>query len=130
MTVTRNRLVLIVSVFALVLLAHHSAALAGAVYWDPATGGNGHVYEYVGKSMGFETARTTASAQNVSGATGHLATIQNAAENAFLRQLAFPGSSKGNAWIGLSQPPGSPEPNGDFQWVTRRTVGLHQLVGV
>lgn len=115
---TRNRICLCLFVGAIAMLAHHATALAGAVYWDPAAGGNGHIYEYVGTSVGFEAARTAASARGVPDATGHLATIQDAEENAFLRQLAFPGSTKGNAWIGLSQPPGSTEPDGDFQWVT------------
>ena len=118
---TRSRLVFTVSLLALTWFAQHSAALAGAVYWDHAAGGNGHVYEYVGKSLGFDAAQAAAAARSVGTTSGHLATIQNASENALLRELAF-GGSVGNAWIGLSQPDGSPEPADGFQWVTGEPV--------
>lgn len=118
---TCNRHGLIFSLLSLVLLAHETSALAGAVYWDPAAGGNGHIYEYVTKSMGFDAAQAAAAARSVGSTSGHLATIQDAAENALLRELAFAGTV-GNAWIGLSQPDGSGEPDGDFQWVTGEPV--------
>lgn len=85
------------------------------VQWPVASGGNGHYYQVVAGTYSWSTARTAAAASTYLGVQGHLATIGDAAENAFVRTL--PGIDS-RPWIGAFQPPGSPEPNGNWSWVT------------
>ncbi len=60
--------------------------IAAPVYWDPASGGNGHYYEYVnvGSFINRNVANTAAQAKSYLGVQGHLATITSAAENTFV----------------------------------------------
>lgn len=52
----------------------------------------------------------------------HLVDIHSASENAFVQQLALSNDPAHGHWIGLYQPPGSPEPNGGWQWTTGASV--------
>jgi hypothetical protein len=85
--------------------------------------GNGHWYKAVLTPDGitWDDAKAEAEAEG-----GHLATLSSAPENEFIFDLidAAPfwytdqyNSSHG-PWIGGFQPPGSPEPDGNWQWVT------------
>lgn len=97
---------------------------ATIVEWSTDDGGNGHLYEVVLVSEGIDWQ----SAQNAAlTAGGYLATITSAAENAFVYSLASsnssfwtPGRGETNLgpWLGGFQPDGSPEPDGNWQWVT------------
>ncbi|XAL99832.1 lectin-like protein [Phycisphaeraceae bacterium D3-23] len=57
---------------------------------------------------------------------GHLATIHSAEENAFVNSVVTNTHPNPiptmNPWIGLYQPPGSPEPDGGYVWVTGEPV--------
>ena len=79
--------------------------------WSTSQGGNGHFYELLGDStsISWTAANDAAIARG-----GHLATISSGAENSFVAGL---GTSN-LRWIGGYQPPGSPEPGGNWSWVT------------
>ncbi len=94
------------------------------VEWSISSGGNGHFYEVipVPESISWENASSSAIA-----AGGYLATITSAEENAFVYALVSSDSSfwtvglggeSVGPWLGGFQPGGSPEPDGNWQWVT------------
>ena len=74
---------------------------------------NGHYYEFVGDSLNWEEARAAANLRFCNGVQGHLATITSTAENTHVGGLSALAMH-----IGGFQPPGSPEKDGNFQWVT------------
>lgn len=115
-------------------------AFAAPIQWKIEDGGNGHFYEvvladqpvsYVGDSdysggVTWTDARDAATAKG-----GWLVDITSAEENAFVEGLVVPGqhpeywfTEKGpypcqmGPWIGGFQPTGSPEPAGNWKWVT------------
>lgn len=89
--------------------------------WLVAEGGNGHFYEAVaaGDFITWEEADQAATASG-----GYLATITSQAENNFVFDLiddpAYwnPSYNLRGPWIGGFQPARSPEPDGNWQWVT------------
>ncbi|MEQ8329920.1 MAG: right-handed parallel beta-helix repeat-containing protein [Longimicrobiales bacterium] len=89
---------------------------AGVYYWDPASGGNGHYYEWVPSgSVLWTTARTAAEARTAYGLPGHLVTITSAAELAFLGTVQNDSiQTSWRPWIGLSDA----ATEGTFVWVT------------
>ena len=84
--------------FALVACGISIAALARAAptRWDPAAGGNGHLYEAIrfGRQLSWESARAEARAR---GPGWDLATITSAEENAFVKSL-FEGDRTSSIW--------------------------------
>ena len=83
---------------------------------------NGHFYEFVPAFFTWSQARAEAEARVfTNGWRGHLATIQNGAENAFVTALVTNGST---VWIGGFQPAGSAEPAGGWRWVTEEPMGF------
>ncbi len=98
-------------------------AIATPVEWPIASGGNGHLYEavYSGGST-WEDAQIAAEA-----AGGYLATITSAEENAFVFSLVHGKPEYWNGtsgpWLGGFQPPGSPEPAGNWIWITGEPFG-------
>ena len=80
--------------------------------------GNGHFYEAVSVSSGI----TWSDAQLTAAATGgHLATISSAVENAFVFSLIDDSlfwNGPSGPWLGGTQPDGSQEPDGNWQWLT------------
>jgi len=83
---------------------------------------NGHSYEVVVYGMGADktwaTANTTANGLSFAGATGHLATITSAAEDAFVETLRVAsGVSPGEVWIGGIQAAEAGEPGAGWSWV-------------
>ena len=55
-------------------------------------------------------------------AGGHLVTINDAAENAWVTAMFHPVNTPGGPWIGLYQLPGSPEPAGGWVWISGEPV--------
>lgn len=111
LTVLTTTLVLVATMF-----SNRSVA---AVQW----GGNGHFYEAVSVPEGI----TWTEARLAAEATGrHLATIGTTAENAFVFSLIddplFWNGPSG-PWLGGTQPDGSPEPDGNWQWLTGEPFG-------
>ncbi len=97
---------------------------ATMVEWSPDDGGNGHFYEVilVTEGIDWQTANNAAMA-----AGGYLATTTSAEENAFVYALVSSDSSfwtvglggeSVGPWLGGFQPAGSPEPDGNWQWIT------------
>jgi len=99
------------------------------VEWPVSSGGNGHLYEAVLVPEGIDWQSATQTAEQ---SGGWLATITSEAENVFVTSLISgredeffqppyvnPEQHYLNApWIGGFQPDGSPEPAGNWQWVT------------
>ena len=95
----------------------------GAVRWSVKDGGNGHIYEVVAvpDRVDWSSANSAAIARG-----GHLVTITSQAENEFVggliaaREFWVSPGGRGTCgpWLGAVQPPGSPEPAGNWQWVT------------
>ncbi len=83
------------------------------VQWKVSEGGNGHFYQAVSLAqfIPWEQAKSAAIALG-----GHLATITSSAENSFINSLF--DSPSDTWWIGGFQPANSPEPSGNWQWVT------------
>jgi hypothetical protein len=84
----------------------------------------GHYYEVVQVPEGIDWQSASDAAQAKG---GHLATIGSYGENAFVFTLATlspgywtpgQGTTSVGPWLGGFQPDGSPEPSGNWQWVT------------
>jgi len=75
---------------------------------------NGHVYQYVGSTLTWNVADTTAQTLTAYGAKGYLVTITSANENNFVKARL-----SGDAWIGASDV----TTEGDWKWVTGPEAG-------
>ncbi len=95
------------------LLAVTPSASAAIVDWSVADGGNGHSYEVVHDSaVTWPQAKAAAESKG-----GYLATITSAAENLWITStFGYPNLNA--HFLGGFQPPNSPEPLGDWTWVT------------
>jgi hypothetical protein len=82
-----------------------------AVQWRVEDGGNGHWYRAVDAATGDSAIMLAASLG------GNLATIANAGENAFVKQV-FLATGKQWAWLGLRQASGQATPGAGWYWVT------------
>ncbi len=77
---------------------------------------NGHYYEVVVEDwINWHDARVAAGTSTFMGIRGHLATITSQDENDFIAGIV---PSDVSFWVGGFQPSGSPEPAGNWQWVT------------
>lgn len=88
---------------------------ATPVFWG------GHAYEVVaGFNQDWNWAKTQAESRTFRGVFGTLAAITSAEENAFILGLQddFNALPVHGYSIGGFQPDGSPEPGGNWQWVT------------
>ena len=80
-----------------------------AAYWDPESGGNGHYYAFVPTGdtpPTWAAARDLAAGSNLgAGSRGHLATVIDEAENAFIVDQVLPlgFTEKNQVWLGGSQ---------------------------
>lgn len=93
------------------LLGTLDIAQCAPTYYNPATG---HWY-FLTQPGTWDEAETEAVA-----AGGHLVTINDAAENAWVAATFNPANS--GAWIGLYQLPGSLEPAGGWVWISGEPV--------
>jgi hypothetical protein len=110
----KRALILVYS--ALLIFLTTTAVMALPVQW----GVNGHYYDVVlGPPGGISWTDAEAAAGTLvhNSLFGHLATVTSTAENQFITST-FPSAISGLYWLGGIQPPGSPEPGGNFQWVT------------
>lgn len=80
---------------------------------------NGNFYRLftLGGPISWEVARDHAAATSFAGCSGHLATINFAAENNFLIQ-SFGTGTLARKWLGASQPPLVTSPTANWSWVT------------
>lgn len=107
------------SIILLVLSSIFATTLqAVPVQWTVAEGGNGHFYEAISvpEKISWANAKVAAELSD-----GYLATITSAAENDFVFNLIDDPifwSLEAGPWLGGYQPSGSPEPDGNWQWVT------------
>jgi len=85
---------------------------AGGPIFNPA---NGHYYEVITEGINWDDAKTAAESRIFKGLKGYLATITSQDESDFIAGFLPFGASY---WIGGFQPPGSPEPDGNWQWIT------------
>jgi len=96
-------------------------ATASPIQWSEVSGGNGHYYELVKSLSSWSQATSDAESRIFLGVNGYLASITSAAENKFLTDTFAPLASDGpqiQVWIGGYQPPGSPEPAGNWTWTS------------
>lgn len=81
---------------------------------------NDHYYEVIWGNVDWSTADQLASGRTFMGFPGHLVTISDAAEDAFVYST-LAGGPLGNSWLGAFQDMTSPtysEPSGGWTWVT------------
>jgi hypothetical protein len=95
-----------------------AADARSAVYYF---GGTGHSYEVVSlpSAISWSDAKLLAEDSTYLGVHGYLVTITSAEENTFVTGLIGTGCIPGGGY----QPPGSPEPDGNWQWVTGEPWG-------
>ena len=88
---------------------------AGPVFFA----GTGHYYELIEQwGIGWDDAKTAAEARSHLGSPGHLVTITSQAENDFIRDTVLGTAVLDHYWVGGYQPENSPEPGGNWQWIT------------
>jgi hypothetical protein len=107
-------------VIAAFMLTVALSASADPVLWSQAAGGNGHYYALVEhpEGMNWFEARDEAWTLSHLGVFGHLATITSEAESNFIIDNLLTGSPSSYYFLGGFQPPGSPEPDGGWEWIT------------
>jgi len=102
---------------AVTLFAASAAQAQQAVQWKVSDGGNGHWYRFDAVSREWPDAQRLASA-----AGGHLATVSDAAESAFVDQLVETSHPSGWVWLGgtlVCSTPASPNcTDCTWTWVT------------
>jgi hypothetical protein len=103
----------------LALLFASTLAIAAPVY-NPETG---HYYDAIAFSSGitWNDAKTFAGNSIYLGMNGHLATITSADENSFIVNSLGGPLAITTFFLGGYQPAGSPEPGGNWQWITGET---------
>lgn len=109
-------------VFLFLVTAWVSSASGQAVFFP----GTGNYYDFVTTNVTWAEAQDLATSQVLFGVQGHLATLTTQEENDFLLD-SFGGDS---GWIGLSQAPGSIEPDQGFEWVTGEEFAFTSWNGI
>lgn len=102
----------------LLTLMLSTVSSATIVEWSTDDGGNGCFYEVVSVPSGILWTDVKNSAETMG---GYLATITSEAEDIFVWGLldsSHFGDNPWGPWLGGFQPDGSPEPDGNWQWVT------------
>ena len=93
----------------------YTQAQANVIEWTLSSGGNGHYYEQINKSLTWTNANLEAKSLNYLGLSGHLVTLTSADENSFLVNT---WQDTYLYWIGAYQFDKLDEPDGDWRWVT------------
>jgi hypothetical protein len=92
-------------------------ARAAPVEWSVASGGNGHLYDTTPTGSSWTDAEAYAVSQG-----GHLVTIDDAAEMAFIQSTFLNGALGGETfWIGLTSPTGDWTDPATWGWVSGST---------
>jgi hypothetical protein len=101
---------------AIMLLIITPFAIAAPVY-NP---GTGHYYDAIAFPSGitWNDAKTFAENSTYSGMNGHLATVTSADENSYIVNNLGGPLAITTFFLGGFQPAGSPEPGGNWQWIT------------
>lgn len=84
--------------------------LAGPLAAQPVEGPNGNYYELVSPGLSWDEAKTAAESMTFGGASGYLATLTSAEEDAFVASFA----AASDAWFGASDL----ATDGIWEWVT------------
>lgn len=81
---------------------------------------NCHYYQRISTYLDWFSAKADAESRQFAGVTGHLATITSSSEQQFIQShLDVVDTPPGRGiWLGGFQPLGSPEPGGNWKWVT------------
>lgn len=109
----------IAALFALLAGFMPYQVVAAPVCWNE----NGHCYERIDEPfLSWFESRDMAKSMSYHGIAGHLATITSQEENEFITN-SFRSSvpillDAAHFWLGAFQPAGSPEPEGNWQWIT------------
>jgi hypothetical protein len=79
-----------------------------------------HYYDliHVTEGINWNSAKQAAEDSSYMGVNGYLATITSPSESTLITQLASQADPAEYIWVGGFQPIGSPEPAGNWQWVT------------
>jgi hypothetical protein len=103
----------------LMMLGLVGVAQAAPVQWAT----NGHYYDAIAFPSGitWEDAKTVAENSTYLGVKGHLATITSMDENSFIVDNLGGPFALNTFFLGGFQPAGSPEPAGNWQWITGET---------
>ncbi|MGD9110361.1 MAG: hypothetical protein PVG93_05425 [Phycisphaerales bacterium] len=89
------------------------------VQWTVESGGNDHYYEIIEASwQSWDDSNELAQQRQYQGFQGYMATITSEAENDFIKTLIQSTEGAEQYYLGGYQPPGSPEPDGNWQWIT------------
>ncbi len=99
------------------LALYAGKAQASPVYFAD----TGHYYDAIAGDINWDDAKIGAEALSYLGVYGHLATIASQAENDFIINNLGGAVVLNGYWLGGFQPAGSPEPAGNWQWVTGET---------
>jgi len=99
----------------IVFLSIASTASAVPVMWS----GNGHYYDYIFATMGWEDAVLAADDWTYLSATGYLATVTSSEENAFINSMFNTEAENIFVWIGGHEP----EQGGGWFWGTGPEAG-------
>ena len=104
---------------ALMILCAAGIGQALPVLWET----NGHFYDVIAFPSGitWDDANTVAANSTYLGMNGHLATITSMAEHTFIIDNLGGWVALHGFYLGGFQPAGSPEPGGNWQWITGET---------
>jgi len=95
---------------------------AGAHYWDPESGGNGHYYAFVAASgPSWASANATAGSSTIGYSShGYLATITNPNESNYILNTILPTgyANKNQVWLGGYQDAGARTPASNWHWIS------------
>ena len=82
---------------------------------------NGHCYEYISKPNGISWSNAVKASNNrvYKGVRGHLATVTSDQEFDFI----YENVGMARSWLGGFQPPGTPEPDEGWEWITGEPWG-------
>ncbi|HYA39623.1 MAG TPA: lectin-like protein [Candidatus Methylomirabilis sp.] len=109
--------VLLITLTAVSLFGWQPEARAALIQWSISSGGNGHFYDTTPAGSSWTDAEAYAISQG-----GHLVSIDDSAENAFIQATFLTGpSATEDFWIGLNSPVGDFTDPATWVWVNGST---------